>query len=67
MFKFDNNDNYYRKMSNHEFYPILDCVDDVEERGYRDYKELIKTVKEVFKGVRWDTLLQVGLVLLEVI
>ena len=47
-----NDDNYYRKMSNHEFYPILDCVDDVEERGYRDYKELIKTVKEVFKGVR---------------
>ena len=43
-----NDDNYYRKMSDHEFYPILDCVEDVEKRGYRDYSELIKTVKEVF-------------------
>ena len=42
-----NDDNYYRKMSDNEFYPILDCVEDVEKRGYRDYSELIKTVKEV--------------------
>jgi hypothetical protein len=46
-----NDDNYYRKMSEHEFYPILDCVEDVKIRGYRDYSELITTVKKVFRGV----------------
>ena len=46
-----NEDNYYRKMSEHKFYPILDCVEDVEIRGYRDYSELIATVKKVFRGV----------------
>ena len=45
-----NDDNYYRKMSEHEFYPILDCVEDVKIRGYRDYSELITIVKKVFKG-----------------
>ena len=38
-------------MSEHEFYPILDCVEDVVIRGYRDYSELITTVKKVFRGV----------------
>ena len=46
-----NEDNYYRKMSEHKFYPILDCVEDVEIRGHRDYSELIATVKKVFRGV----------------
>ncbi len=43
-------DNYYTKMSNHDFYPILDPVSDIEERGYRDYTELTKKIKEVFNN-----------------
>ena len=46
-----NEDNYYRKMSEHKFYPILDCVEDVEIRGHRDYSELIATVKKLFRGL----------------
>ena len=30
---FDGEDNYYNKMSDHEFYPILDWVEDVKKRG----------------------------------
>ena len=41
-------DNYYRKMSDHDFYPILDSVDNIKNRGYRDYTKLIKKIKEVF-------------------
>jgi|TARA_Y100000310_G_C20621462_1_gene783545 hypothetical protein len=43
-----NTDNYYRKMSDHDFYPILDWVENVEKRGYRDYAEIMKKIKEVF-------------------
>ena len=45
-----NKDNYYRKMSDHDFYPVLDWVEDVKERGYRDYTEMTKLIKEVFNG-----------------
>tara|TARA_Y100000593_G_C4276922_1_gene320595 strand:- start:429 stop:1358 length:930 start_codon:yes stop_codon:yes gene_type:complete len=44
--------NYYRKLSDHDFYPILDWVKDVEKRGHRDYSQLIRTVKEVFGEVK---------------
>tara|TARA_Y100000310_G_scaffold324197_1_gene385782 strand:+ start:850 stop:1761 length:912 start_codon:yes stop_codon:yes gene_type:complete len=40
--------NYYRKMSDHDFYPILDWVEDVKSRGHRDYTELMKKIKEIF-------------------
>ena len=43
-------DNYYRKMSNHDFYPVLDWVEDVKKRGYRDYTEMMKLIKEVYNG-----------------
>jgi len=43
-------DNYYRKMSEHDFYPVLDWVEDVKERGHRDYTEMNKLIKEVFNG-----------------
>jgi hypothetical protein len=43
-------DNYYRKMSDHDFYPVLDWVEDVKERGSRDYTEMRKLIKEVFNG-----------------
>jgi len=43
-------DNYYRKMSKHDFYPVLDWVEDVRKRGYRDYTEMEKLIKEVFNG-----------------
>tara|TARA_Y100000310_G_C20477970_1_gene713342 strand:- start:42 stop:953 length:912 start_codon:yes stop_codon:yes gene_type:complete len=41
-------DNYYRKMSEHEFHPILDWVEDVKKRGHRNYTELINKIKEIF-------------------
>tara|TARA_R110002020_G_scaffold236011_2_gene448287 strand:- start:480 stop:1442 length:963 start_codon:yes stop_codon:yes gene_type:complete len=40
------NENYYRKLSNHDFYPILDS--NIETRGKRDYTELLQTIKKVF-------------------
>jgi hypothetical protein len=43
-------DNYYRKMSEHDFYPVLDWVEDVKERGHRDYTEMRNLIKEVFNG-----------------
>ena len=39
---------YYRKLSEHEFYPILDWEENIKKRGNRDYSELIKKIKEVF-------------------
>ena len=41
-------DNYYRKMSNHEFYPILDPINEIKKRGGRDYTEILSKIKEVF-------------------
>ena len=41
-------DNYYRKLSNHKFYPILDPEQEIEKRGNRDYTEFLQTIKEVF-------------------
>ena len=41
-------DNYYRKLSNHQFYPILDAENEIIKRGARDYTELLKTIKKVF-------------------
>lgn len=41
-------DNYYRKLSDHSFYPILDAEKNINKRGGRDYTELLKTIKEVF-------------------
>ena len=43
-------DNYYRKMSDHDFHPVLDWVEDVKKRGHRDYTEMITKIKEVFSG-----------------
>tara|TARA_Y100001963_G_C6738712_1_gene427765 strand:- start:109 stop:1038 length:930 start_codon:yes stop_codon:yes gene_type:complete len=43
-------DNYYRKMSDLDFYPILDWVEDVKKRGHRDYTEMLQLIKEVFNG-----------------
>ena len=42
--------NYYTKMSNHDFYPILDPVSDIRKRGYRDYTQIQKKIEEVFNG-----------------
>jgi hypothetical protein len=41
-------DNYYRKLSNHSFYPILDSEHDINKRGGRDYTELLKRIKKEF-------------------
>ena len=41
-------DNYYRKLSNHDFYPILDSEHDINKRGGRDYTELLNKIKEIF-------------------
>jgi hypothetical protein len=40
---------YYRKLSNCDFYPIKDPEKNIQERGYRDYTELLETIKTVFK------------------
>ena len=41
-------DNYYRKLSNHNFFPILDWEKNIDERGHKDYTEFINKVKETF-------------------
>ena len=42
-------DCYYKKLSNAEVMAVLDPETDIIERGYRDYEELYKLMKEVFK------------------
>ena len=41
-------DNYYRKLSNHPFHPILDSEHDINKRGGRDYTKLLDKIKETF-------------------
>tara|TARA_R110000796_G_scaffold123761_4_gene238177 strand:- start:384 stop:1349 length:966 start_codon:yes stop_codon:yes gene_type:complete len=41
-------ENYYRKLSDHDFYPILDSEKDIEKRGSRDYTEFLNKIKETF-------------------
>jgi len=41
-------DNYYRKLSNHNFFPILDWEKNIDERGHKDYTEFMNKVKETF-------------------
>ena len=43
-----NENSYYRKLSNCEFYPIKDPEKDIEKRGERDYNELLKVMYQVF-------------------
>ena len=43
---FDEN-SYYRKLSGAELYPIRDSEEDIVKRGHNNYKELLKTMKEV--------------------
>jgi hypothetical protein len=45
---FDEN-SYYRKLSNAPIYAFIDNENDIKARGHRDYSELYKKVKEVFK------------------
>ena len=45
---FDEN-SYFRKLSNASIYPIIDTIDDIEKRGYRNYTDLCNTMREVFK------------------
>jgi len=44
---FDKN-SYFRKLSNAPIYPVVDKKDDIINRGYRDYSEVYKNIKEVF-------------------
>lgn len=39
---------YYRKLSNCDFYPIKDPEKNIQQRGHRDYSELLKTIYNVF-------------------
>ena len=41
-------DNYYNKLSDHDFYPILDSETEINKRGNRDYTELLNKIREVF-------------------
>ena len=41
-------DNYYRKLSEHNFFPILDWEKNIQERGFKDYKPLLNKIKEIF-------------------
>jgi hypothetical protein len=39
---------FYRKLSGAEIYPIKDPSDEIIKRGYRNYNELLNTIKQVF-------------------
>jgi len=39
---------YYRKLSNCDFYPIKDPEKNIQQRGCRDYSELLKTIYNIF-------------------
>lgn len=41
-------DCYYRKLSNCDFYPILDPKNNIEKRGYRDYSKLLEKMYNTF-------------------
>ena len=41
-------ENYYRKLSKHDFFPILDWEKNIQERGFKDYKNLLDKIKEIF-------------------
>ena len=45
---FDEN-SYFHKLSGAKIYPIIDKKKDIIKRGYRDYSELFKTIKKVYK------------------
>ena len=45
---FDEN-SYFRKLSGAEIYPIIDKKQDIIKRGHRDYSELFKTIKRIYK------------------
>jgi hypothetical protein len=42
-------DSYFRKLSNAEIYPIIDTKESIQKRGYKDYNEVHKTIKKIFK------------------
>jgi|TARA_R110002153_G_C13277445_1_gene493794 hypothetical protein len=41
-------DSYFNKLSNAPIYPIIDKKDDIIKRGYRDYSQVYKTIKDKF-------------------
>jgi hypothetical protein len=42
-------DSYFKKLSGAPIYPIVDKKDDIITRGYRNYAQVYKKIKEVFK------------------
>ena len=42
-------ESYFKKLSNAPVYAVVDKKDDILQRGYRDYSEVFKLVREVFK------------------
>ena len=42
-------DSYFKKLSGAPIYPIIDKKDDILARGYRNYSEIYKTIKKIFK------------------
>lgn len=40
---------YYRKLSNCDFYPILDWKENIKRRGYRDYSKLLEKIYYTFQ------------------
>ncbi len=46
--KYFEGESYFKKLSGATIYPVVDKVDDIKERGYRDYTELYKYMREIF-------------------
>lgn len=45
---FDKN-SYFRKLSENKIYPVIDTIDDIIKRGYRDYSKVYNYLKNTFK------------------
>ena len=46
--KYFEGESYFKKLSKAPIYPVVDKLDEIKKRGYRDYTKLYKYMKEIF-------------------
>jgi hypothetical protein len=46
--KYFDGESYFKKLSSAPIYPVVDKLEDIRERGHRDYTKLYKYMKEIF-------------------
>ena len=46
--KYFEGESYFKKLSKAPIYPVVDKLDKIKKRGYRDYTKLYKYMKEIF-------------------